>query len=355
MYSVKLQNCHHCFGCSNLVNKSYCVYNQQKTKEEYTDFLKSLDLWSHIVRQELAKKFSQEVVPGAYFAATSSINSSGCIGDGFVNSNNCFLWFDMKVTEDCRYTHDTTTPNDTCFDAVYVVKWSRTYNTFSSVSTNAYCSRFVWECSDVYYCDSCMNSQHLFACVWLQNKSYCVLNKQYSKDDYFAMVQQIVERMVADGSWWRFPEMSCYGYNESVAAEFFPLKKEEAVKRGFTWQDKEYPVNLPEGAATVPTSDLPDHIDDIDEGISKKALICWETHKPFRVVAMELAFYRRNKIPLPRVHHDVRYHAHKRYISHRDLYLRTCDKTWEQVLSVYPADASFKVYSQEAYRQEMFG
>ena len=91
-----------------------------------------------------------------------------------------------------------------------------------------------------------MNSQNLFGCVGLVNKEYCILNKQYTKETYFEKIKEIADAMVADGSWGSFPDMYAYGYNESVAAEFFPLEKEVALQRGFRWQDKEYPVNLPE-------------------------------------------------------------------------------------------------------------
>jgi len=35
--------CTNCFGCTNLRNKSYCIYNQQYTREDY---LKKLELFS---------------------------------------------------------------------------------------------------------------------------------------------------------------------------------------------------------------------------------------------------------------------------------------------------------------------
>ena len=70
---------------------------------------------------------------------------------------------------------------------------------------------------------------------------------------------------------------------------------------------------------------------------------------------MELEFYRKHNLPLPRLHPDVRYTQRFQQKPDRTLYLRKCDKTGEDMLSVYPQDAPFKVYSEEAYRQEMYG
>ena len=68
----------------------------------------------------------------------------------------------------------------------------------------------------------------------------------------------------------------------------------------------------------------------------------------------ELAFYQKHKLPLPRRHPDQRHADRMALRAPRELHLRTCDKTGEQVLSVYPQDAPFKVYSEEAYSQEVF-
>lgn len=43
------------------------------------------------------------------------------------------------------------------------------------------------------------------------------------------------------GEWGEFfPEhVSCYGYNESAAHDFFPLDKQEVLKRGWNWSEYE--------------------------------------------------------------------------------------------------------------------
>ena len=43
-FLLNCRNCHDCFGCANLVNKSYCFLNEQLTSEEYRRRLSTIDL-----------------------------------------------------------------------------------------------------------------------------------------------------------------------------------------------------------------------------------------------------------------------------------------------------------------------
>lgn len=66
-------------------------------------------------------------------------------------------------------------------------------------------SKFSVHLSDAYYCDSCHNSEYLFGCIGLKRSKYCVLNKQYSKEEYEALVPRIIEHMKKAGEWaYRF-------------------------------------------------------------------------------------------------------------------------------------------------------
>ena len=71
----------------------------------------------------------------------------------------------------------------------------------------------------------------------LKRKKYCILNKQYTCEEYEKLREKIVKDMVAREEYGEFfpREMCPYGYNETVAMEYFPIEKEEAVKKGFKW------------------------------------------------------------------------------------------------------------------------
>jgi len=73
----------------------------------------------------------------------------------------------------------------------------------------------------------------MFGCASIRDKQYCILNKQYTREEYEKLVPQIIEKMQADGERGEFlPErISPFGYNETVANEYFPLSKEEAIQK----------------------------------------------------------------------------------------------------------------------------
>ena len=81
------------------------------------------------------------------------------------------------------------------------------------------------------YCISCFGSHDCFGCVGLRNKSYCILNTQYTKEEYEELVPRIIIHMMKNGEWGEFfpSSMSPFGYNETVATEYFPREKEEAL------------------------------------------------------------------------------------------------------------------------------
>ncbi|USN57480.1 MAG: hypothetical protein H6766_03435 [Candidatus Peribacteria bacterium] len=75
------------------------------------------------------------------------------------------------------------------------------------------------------YSFNCDSSSHLFGCIGLRNKSYCIFNKQYTKEEYNALVPKIIEHMKQTGEWGEFfhPSLSPFGYNETVANEYYPV------------------------------------------------------------------------------------------------------------------------------------
>ena len=104
------------------------------------------------------------------------------------------------------------------------------------------------------YIDNCYNSEHLFGCVGLRNKKYCILNKQYTQEEYEKIVPQIITHMqtttAKDGAGsergeFFDPQLSPFGYNETVANEYYPLSKEQAIARGYHRQEANYDAAIP--------------------------------------------------------------------------------------------------------------
>ena len=151
-------------------------------------------------------------------------------GDYINNNEKAYVCFDLTDSRDCKYIYSGKEDED-CQDCCYTVRSIRSLNCLSSVEAhNNICSAFSWNASNTLYSFSCYNSSNLFGCYGLRNKQYCIFNKQYSKKEYEKLVPQIIEYMIETGEWGEFfsPSLSPFGYNETVAQEYFPLTKEEA-------------------------------------------------------------------------------------------------------------------------------
>ena len=175
------------------------------------------------------------------------------------------------------------------------------------------------------YCIDCHHSEYLFGCIGLRNKQYCILNVQYTKEEYEQLVAKIIKRMEVDKQRGEFfPSfLSPFGYNETVAKEYFPLTKETASKQGFNRSDYETP--FPQVEKTLEADDLP-LIQDVTEDILQQAILCERTRKPFRIIKQELEFYRKYELPLPTKHPDQRYQERIAMRNPRKLWKRTCAK-----------------------------
>ena len=60
-------------------------------------------------------------------------------------------------------------------------------------ASNIIGSYAVWtDTYDMYYCYTCYACNNCFGCVGLKNKSYCIFNKQYTKEEYGEIVKKII-------------------------------------------------------------------------------------------------------------------------------------------------------------------
>ena len=114
-------------------------------------------------------------------------------------------------------------------------------------------------------------------------------------------------------------------------------------------------VNIPTGIHTLTSTNLPDDIAELGREITKQAIVDETSGRPYRVVGPEYVLYEALGVPLPRKHHDVRHLERMERRPGRSMYLRTCDRSGEQVVSVYPQESPFQVVSQEVYEKEVYG
>ena len=149
--------------------------------------------------------------------------------------------------------------------------------------------------------------------------------------------------MIRDKQWWEFfdPQLSYFGYNETIAMDYYPLTKEQALKMWYKRSDYESP--MPHVEKKVQGKDLPkqwckiikEKKPDILEKIINYAVICEVSQRPFRITKQEIEFYIKHNLPLPTKHPDIRRQERFQRKGTSTLYLVHCDECGEEMLSIY--------------------
>ncbi len=364
-FSKNCVGCNDCFGCVNLRNKKYHIFNQPFTKEDYEKKLQEFCLGSFVS----IKKCNQQARelwmshPNKYMQGLKNTNVTG---DYIYNSKNTKDSFLVREAENVRFTsYIELGPLQNCYD--YTV-WGNgaelVYETINS-GLGAYNVKFSDECwpevRNAEYSLFCQSSSDIFGCVSMRNKHYAILNKEYSKEDFEQLRKKIIEHIGSDYGEFFPPMMSPYAYNQTPAHEHFPLTKDEAERRGCFWKESEdrgYSI-------TKKSSELPDAISELPDDITNEIIMCqaWEENeeqakshnctKAFRITPQELIFYRRYNLPLPRKCFYSRHHDRLKNRNPFKLWDRTCMKCEAPVQTSYAPDRPEIVYCEKCYQQEV--
>jgi len=361
-FSYDLVGCQNCIGCINLRNKSYHIFNKPCSKEDYEKFKENLDLGSW----ENVQKFRQEVrsfivkEPRREFHGRKNQNVSG---EYILNSKNALDCYMVANAEDLRYCHLLKNgPAAKSYDWTIFGDGGEWIYDSCWTGLNANNNKFgIWNYSahDIEYCFGCHSSGNLFGCVGIRKGEYCILNKQYGKGEYKDTVEKIKKQMMEVpytdklGREYRYgeyfpPELSTWTYNESTAYEWFPLKKEEAIGQGFLWRDKD------EREYQEATTGMPDHIKDVNDEILNEILKCHSCGKNYKIIQMELNFYRKFEIPLPHVCPLCRDRDRiKRLSPMAETFDRNCKKCGKDIKTPYSSERPEIIYCEDCYAKEV--
>jgi hypothetical protein len=188
----------------------------------------------------------------------------------------------------------------------------------------------------------------------MKHASYCILNKQYSREEYEKLVPKIIEHMRRTGEWGEFlpSPLSLFGYNKTTAQMYAPLSAEDARKRGWRWDEEEAPP--PEVKKTIDARMLPDNQKDIPDDILNWAIRCEVTGRPFKIQPQELAFYRSQKLPIPRRHWYQRHLDRFHQRNPRTFWKRQCAKCQKPIETTFAPERPEIVYCEECYLKEVY-
>lgn len=366
-------NCSNCFMCTGLRNKKYYFKNKEYLKKEYEKILDSykLDTFSGVEKAQLEY---DNFILKCPRKCPNHLQSVNCTGDVISNSKNLKYCFITKESENCKYcdlvagvkdSHDLAGGGELseCYEDITCDQSSR--NLFGIYS---------WKSQDVQYTQHCHNCKYVFGCVGLRNVKYCILNRQYTKEEYEKLVPKIIEQMnnmpYIDkiGNSYKYgefypAELSPFGYNETEAQEPFPFTKGEAQNHGYNWQDN---IQKTTEKETLSSKNISDSINEIKDDILEEVLDCINCKRNYKIVPNELIFYKKMNIPIPRrcfyCRHEARLKRrnpfklwHRKcmclktnHTSHLDI---GCPSEFE---TSYAPERPEIVYCEKCYQQEVY-
>jgi len=364
-FSKELIGCNNCFGCANLRNKSYHIFNKPYSKEEYKQKLKEygIDSFSSL---EQAKKETTDFWrqnPHKFRHALRNVNSSG---DYVFESKNAQNVYQAHFIEDGKWTQFTTVgPIKDVYD---YTEWGngaqRIYDciTVGEGVDNIKFSYACWKPNtmNIEYSFYTLASSNIFGCANIRNKKFCILNKQYTEEEYKKLREKIIQgmnenpytdikdRVFKYGEFFPY-DLSLYGYNESFAMNYFSLTQEEVLAKGFHWSEQ--PCN--KHKISLKASELPDSINEAEDSIINEIIECANCGKAFRIIKPELELLRKFNFPLPRQCQDCRYKIRLGRINPPRLWDRKCAKCQKDIKTSYAPARPEIVYCEKCYQQEV--
>ena len=353
MYLAFCRSCRDCFGCVNLRHKSYCIFNEQKTKEEYEAFMKTIRMSSRAERAKYADRFRTFLLQHPRPHATMN-HVEDCTGNFIKESRSVHDSYFIQQGENLRYCMNLYEGTRDCMDYTHSGRTAELiYETLSCVinlSRLSFCFQCRNNCSDLFYCTYCMSCQNCFGCSGIKKKQYCIFNKQYSKEEYEALVPKIIEQMRREGSWGEFfpIELCPMPYNRSMAQRYFQCTKEQALQDGYSWHEED----IKEFAGAVDASTLPDTYPDQTNALVLKSVF---SGRPFRINAQEIERCKNFQAPLPQMTYEERMDARAALLGGITLYERTCAKSGKPLLTTYPPDSPWIIWDRDVYEQEFGG
>lgn len=323
-FSFDLRGCNNCFGCSGLRNKEWYWNNEFIGKNE---FEKRLALVFPLDHQKIEAFTAQreERKRAHVYPEYFGINNENVSGNHIYFSKNTLESFDAKECEDCKHIYTGQYFKDvldTSFSAGYC---ERCYNCLTvQGSQELLCCHLIQDSYDVAYSENCYNCKHCFGCVGLRSKEYCILNMQYSKEEYYELRDQIIESMRESREYGQFfPTDICpFTYEESIVNEYHPIQS--------------------------PTDEQVSNA-----GNSKTTQRC-ACGKSYKVLDIEKELYDKFQVPVPLLCPGCRHRNRMETRGRRLLYGRKCNACNKEIVTNYSEADVPNVRCLHCYEKELY-
>ncbi|KKQ85072.1 MAG: hypothetical protein UT09_C0051G0010 [Parcubacteria group bacterium GW2011_GWF2_38_8] len=354
LFCFNMRDSNNCIFCTNGRHLSNAILNKKYNREEFLK--KKEEILSSREKLEAAKKEFEELKKRVVVKYAFQTKCNDATGDYLFNCHEAKMLFDASNAKACAYLADAEDPIDTydcnniyykpelCYDLMGILQCYKSKH-----------SDYIFYCNEVEYSSSCYNTTSCFGCIGVKKGEYMILNKQYEKVEYEKIKKTIIENMKKEGTYGQFfsPELSPFGYNETLAQEYSPMTKDEAAKNRFNWQEQ---ATGTYGKETIREKEIPETIEEVTEDILKEILICEDCKKNYRITKSEFDFYKRINIPLPRKDFECRHKDRMAKRNPRKLWHRKCMKEGcpNEFETSYSPERPEMVFCETCYQQEVY-
>ena len=306
------RNCEYCFGATSKRNKKYLWFNEQLTQTEWEKRRAEVDLGSRQVSTEYKEQYDQ-LVAKAVWPENFNEKVENSTGEYLTEVTDCEMVYFANGGARNEY-HTTWSMGKTENNSFCANPSGSQYSYLSSAINSCNKALFsIWtvRSQNVEYCQDCYDCEDCFACVGLRHKRFCILNKQYSEDEYWDQVDKIKCAML-DSSEYGEPMSGRFtvGYfMESGSVRYFQSDREFGEKIGAHLFDPNtndaIGEELMKSMDVTDANNAPDSCDDLD-GWVWKVLYDSGYNRRYAYLPSEVDLYKRLRIAPPVEHHVKR-------------------------------------------------
>jgi len=303
--------------------------------------------------KHLKKQFSDFIINNAWWKEKHFDKVEKSIWDYLTSCNNCENCFHIDESEDCENwirafqvkaskNFIWSFENEKIFNSV-TIKWGFNIN---------YCFNLI-NSENLEYCSNCYECENCFLSSGLVRKKYHILNKQYSKEEYKKLKEEIITDMKQQWIYWDFfpAYFSPTSYNESLSWVYNPMSISEQKEKWFnifnydywTWEDYKS------------LDDLPDDINNLPDSVFKWWYWDSESKRPFQILQADIDFSKKMWVPLNDRFYIRRLKENFNWMfPSYELRKTKCAKSWEEIYTTLSEKLDSRILSIEEYEKIIY-
>ena len=199
-YCYDLINCKNCFGSFGLRQRQFCIFNKQYPEDEY---YKKLWQFKKMPAGKIMEILQPEFDKHPRLYAHMLKGGENSFGEYIYFSRNCFNCYNVRNVSDSTHVSEIMTPDSgssNCVDCNFASQIELCFDCQNvALCTNCNYMKDCFGCNDSAYLINCYNCNNCLGCVYLENKEYCILNRQFTREEYKIAALQIKAQLKEAG------------------------------------------------------------------------------------------------------------------------------------------------------------